>query len=112
MSVWADPPVPGARIEAGKDSGRRHLCLEEMSRGFLRPSLEETLVFSRSRSVGEEEEAGVVGTCWIRFFFLFCFSLVIPLSFPFVITRSLLSFVGTPVPPFTDDFPLLRLAPA
>ena len=76
MSVWADPPVPGARIEAGKDSGRRHLCLEEMSRGFLRPSLEETLAFSRSRSVGEEEEAGVVGTCWIRFFFYFVFPLL------------------------------------
>ena len=71
MTVWADPPVPSVRIEAVpplffffffffslcssscKDSGRRHLCLEEVSRGFLRPSREETLASNRSRSVGE-----------------------------------------------------------
>ena len=50
-----------------EDSGGGHSCLVEVSGGFLRPSLEETLAFNRSRSVGEEEEAGVVGTCQIRF---------------------------------------------
>ena len=45
-----------------KDSGGRHSCLVEVSSSFLRPSLEETLVFNCSRSVGEEEEAEVVGT--------------------------------------------------
>ena len=65
-----------------KDSGGGHSCLVEVSGGFLRPSLEETFAFNRSRSVGEEEEAGVVGTCQIRFlmffpFSSFCFSFVI-----------------------------------
>ena len=45
----------------------------EVSRSFLRPSLEETLAFNRSRSVGEEEEAEVVETYQIRFLlFFFC----------------------------------------
>ena len=36
-----------------EDSGREHLCSQEVSRGSLRPSLEETLAFNRSKSVGE-----------------------------------------------------------
>ena len=69
-----------------------------MSRGFLRPSFEETLASNRSRSVGEEEEGGVVfvGTCPDTVSFVFhLFFLLIFLS---VIARSLLFYVGTPVP--------------
>ena len=54
-----------------KDSGGGHSCLVEVSRGFLRPSLEETLAFNRWRSVGEEEEAEVVGTYRVRFLLSF-----------------------------------------
>ena len=50
-----------------EDSGGKHLCSEEVSRGFLRPSLEETLAFNRSRSVGEEKVVGVVGSYQVRF---------------------------------------------
>ena len=54
-----------------EDSDGGHLCPEEVSRDFLRPSLEETLGSNRSRSVGEEERAEVVGSCRIRFLFVF-----------------------------------------
>ena len=65
-----------------KDSGGRHSCLVEVSWGFLRPSLEGTLAFNRSRSVGEEEEAEVVGTYQIRFLLSsFCFLLFFFLFF-------------------------------
>ena len=111
MSVWADPPVPGARIEAGKDSGRRHLCLEEMSRGFLRPSLEETLAFSRSRSVGEEEEAGVVGTCWIRFFFFILFFPCYSFVFSFCYHTLIAFFCGDSGAPFHRRFSFVAVSP-
>ena len=61
----------------------------EVSLGFLRPSLKETLAFNRLRSVGEEEEAEVEGTYQIRyllfffylsFTFLYCFSFVFQFS--------------------------------
>ena len=78
------------RVEAGfllsrEDSDGEHLCSEEVSRGFLRPSLEETLASNRSRSVGEEEEVEVVGSCRIRFLlFLFCLPFVFPLSYTLI----------------------------
>ena len=81
-----------------EDSGRGYLYPEEVSRGFLRPSLEETLASNRSRSVGGEEEEGVVGSCRIRFLSCFSFPVFPLLSFPFVIARSLLYFVGIRVP--------------
>ena len=67
---------------SGEDSDGEHLCSEEVSGGFLRPSLEETLAYNRSRSVGEEEKEGVVGSYRIRFLmfsfvfllFFFCFT--------------------------------------
>ena len=50
---------------------------QEISEGFLRPSLQETVAFNRSILVREEEEAVVVGSCQIRFLmFVFCFSFV------------------------------------
>ena len=56
-----------------EDSGGEHLCSKEVSRGLLKPSLEETLSFNRSRSVREEEEAEVVGSCQVQFLmFSFC----------------------------------------
>ena len=68
-----------------EDSDGEHLCSEEVSRVFLRPSLEETVASNRSRSVGEEEEEGVVGFCRIRFLlFLFCLPFVFPLSYTFI----------------------------
>ena len=79
-------------IEAGlplsrEDSDGGHLCPEEVSRGFLRPSLEETLAFNRSRSVGEEKEVGIEGSCRIRFpLFSFCL--------PFVFFCFIHSFVS------------------
>ena len=81
-----------------KDSDGGHMCPEEVSGGFLRPSLEETLASNRSRSVGGEEEEGVVGSCRIRFLSCFSFPVFPLLSFPFVIARSLLYFVGIRVP--------------
>ena len=70
-----------------EDSGREHLCSQEVSRGSLRPSLEETLAFNRSKSVGEEEVAGVVGSCQIRFLLSsFC------LSFVFLLFYTLMCF--------------------
>ena len=87
-----------------KDSGGGHSCLVEVSRGFLRPSLEETLAFNRWRSVGEEEEAEVVGTCQIRFLM---FSLCLLLFF-FCYTRSFVSVFlllpGEGVPTWTLPF--------
>ena len=66
-----------------KDSDSRHLCLVEVSRGFLRQSLEETLTFNRSILVEEEEEAEVVQTYQIRFLLSsFCFSFVFFCYFP------------------------------
>ena len=70
-----------------KDSGGGHSCLVEVSGGFVRPSLEETLAFNRSRLVGEEEEAGVVGSCQIRFLM---FSLCLP--FVFLLLYTLICF--------------------
>ena len=70
-----------------EDSDGEHLYSEELSRGFLRPSLEKTLAFSRSRSVGEEEEEGAVGSCRIRFLmFFFC------LPFVFLLCCTLICF--------------------
>ena len=65
-----------------EDSDGGHLCPEEGSGGFLRPSLEETLASNRSTSVGEEERAAVVGSCRIRF-------LLSSLCLPFVFLLSL-----------------------
>ena len=65
-----------------EDSDGGHFCPEEVSGGFLRPSLEETLASNRSRSVGEEERAEVVGSCRIRF-------LLSSLCLPFVFLLSL-----------------------
>ena len=70
-----------------EDSDGGHLCPEEVSGGFLRPSLEETLAFNRSRSVGEEKQAGVEGFCRIRFLlFSFC------LPFVFLLFYTLICF--------------------
>ena len=46
----------------GEDSDGEHLWLEGVSRGFLKPSLEETLAFNHLRLVAEEEGEGVVGS--------------------------------------------------
>ena len=70
-----------------EDSGGEHLCPEEVSRGFLRPSLRETLAFNRSRSVGEEEVVEVVVSCPIRFL-IFSFGL----SFVFLLFYTLICF--------------------
>ena len=70
-----------------EDSGGEHLCSEEVSRGFLRPSLEETFAFNHSKWVGEVEVAGVVGSCQIRFLMSsFC------LSFVFLLFYTLICF--------------------
>ena len=87
MGGSAGPSDCVSCIEAGfplsrEDSDGGHLCPGEVSRGFLRPSLEETLASNRSRSVGEEERAEVVGSCWIRF-------LLSSLCLPFVFLLSL-----------------------
>ena len=79
-------------IEAGyllsrEDSDGEHLCSEEVSGGFLRPSLEETLAYNRSISFGEEEKGGVVGSSRIRFLmFSFC------LPFVFLLFYTLICF--------------------
>ena len=92
MGGSAGPSDCVSCIEAGfpfscEDSDGGYLCPEEVSRGFLRPSLEETLAFSRSRSVGEEEEVGVEGSCRIRFLlFSFC------LPFFFLLFYTLVCF--------------------
>ena len=92
-AVWADLPVPsfvGPALRQGfllsrEDSDGQHLCSEEVSRGFLRPSLEETLASNHSRSVGEEEEEEVVGSCRIRFLLFFlCLPFVFPLSYTLI----------------------------
>ena len=83
------------------------------------------MAFNCSRSVGEEEEAQVVGTYQIRFLlFYFCLSFVFLSYFsfvaffcrPLIFTRSLLYYVGIPVPLSLDFFccgwpPLLRKVP-
>ena len=70
-----------------EDSGGEHLCSEEVSGGFLRPSVEEKLAFNRSRSVGEEEVVEVVGSCRIWFLMSsFC------LSFVFLLFYTLICF--------------------
>ena len=84
----AGPRFCRSCVEAGfllsrEDSDGEHLCSEEVSRGFLRPSLEETLAYNRSRSVGEEEKEGVVGSCRIRFLM---FSICLPFVFPLFYT--------------------------
>ena len=65
------------------------------------------MTFNRSRSVGEEEEAEVVGTYRIRllldsfclsFVFLSFVSFVAFLCLPFIFAGSLLYYVGMPVP--------------
>ena len=84
----------------------------QVSRGFLRPSLEETLAFNRSRSIVVEEEAEVVGTYRIRFFclsfvFLFFFFIVFPCPFfclSLIFACMLLLYVGMPVPLSLDFF--------
>ena len=66
-----------------KDSSGRHSSLVEVSGGFLRPSLEETLTSNHSRSVREEEEAEVVGIYRIQFLLsFFCLSFVFLSCFP------------------------------
>ena len=71
------------------------------------------MAFNRSRSVGEEEEAEVVGTYPIRFLlfffcfsfvFLSCFSFVALFCLPLIFTHSLLYYVGMPVPLSLDFF--------
>ena len=49
-----------------ENSGWEYFCSEEMRGGFLRPSLEQTLVFTHMRLVGKQEGAVVVGTCLIH----------------------------------------------
>ena len=77
-------------VEAGfllsrEDSDGEHLCSEEVSRGFLRPSLEEILAYNRSRSVGEEEKERVVGSCRIQFLMFFiCLRFVFPLFYTLI----------------------------
>ena len=87
MGGSAGPSDCVSCIEAGfplsrEDSDGGHLCPEEVSGSFLRPSLEETLASNCSRSVGEEERADVVGSCRIRF-------LLSSLCLPFVFLLSL-----------------------
>ena len=103
-----------------KDSGGRHSCLVEVSGGFLRPSLEETLAFNCSRSVREEEEAEVVGTYQIRFLlFFFCLSFVSFLVFFFFCRfpfsslnfRTLVTLLCGDASASLTGFLLLRLAP-
>ena len=90
MGGSAGPSDCVSCIEAGfplsrEDSDGAHLCLKEVSGGFLRPSLEETLAFNCSRSVGEEEEVGVEGSCRIRFLlFSFCLPFVFLLFYTLV----------------------------
>ena len=93
VSVWADPLVPVLAVPVLRqgfhlscvDSGGEHLCSEEVRRGFLRPSLEETLAFDRSRSVEKEEVAEVVGSYQIWFLmFSFCFSFVFLLFYTLI----------------------------
>ena len=71
------------------------------------------MAFNRSRSVGEEEEAEVVGTYLTRFLlfffclsfvFLSCFSFVTFLCLPLIFACSLLYYVGMPVPLSLDFF--------
>ena len=83
------------------------------------------MAFNRSRLVGEEEEAEVVGTyqIWfllfsfcLSFVFFSCFSFVAFLCLPFIFARSLLYYVGMPVSLSLDFFfcgwpPLLRKLP-
>ena len=92
MGGFAGPSVCVPVLRQGficrvKDSGGGHSCLVELSGCFLRPSLEETLAFNRSRLVGEEEEAGVVGTCQIRFLMFF-----LCLPFVFLLLYTLICF--------------------
>ena len=75
-----------------KDSSGRHSCSMEVGCGFLRPSLEGTLAFNRSRLVGEEEQMEVVGTYRIRFLLSsFCLSFVFISCF--LLSSFCLSFV-------------------
>ena len=97
----------------------------EVSWGFLRRSLKETLAFNCLRSVGEEEETVVVGTYWIPFLlssfclsfvFLSCFPLSLFLYLPLIFARWLLYFVGMLMPRSLNFFccvwlTLLREAP-
>ena len=70
-----------------EDSDGEHLCSWEVSRGFLRPSIEETLAYNRSRSVGEEDTDSVIGSCRIQFLmFSFC------LPFVFLLFCTLICF--------------------
>ena len=71
------------------------------------------MAFNRSRSVGEEEKEEVVVTYQIRFLlfffcfsfvFLSCFSFVAFLCLPLIFARSLLYYVGMPVPLSLDFF--------
>ena len=90
--------------------------MNNIARYALRPSLEEILAFNRSRSVGEEEEAGVVGTYQIGFLlsffvFLLYFFLVFFYRFPLssLDFRTLITLLcGDASAPFTG-FLLLRL---
>ena len=83
------------------------------------------MAFSRSRSVGEEEKAEVVGdqpdtVSFVFLLFFFCFSFLFFLCFfcclPLIFAHSLLLFVGMLVPLSLDFFCcgwplLLRKAP-
>ena len=89
-----------------EDSGRKHLNSEEVRRGFLRPSLEETLAFERSRSVGEQKLAEVVGSCQIWFLMsFFCLSFIFLLFYTYIcFCFFLLPSEGVP----TWTLPLVR----
>ena len=87
-----------------EDSGGEHLCSEVVSGGFLRPSLKETLVFNRSRSVGEEEVVGVVGSYQVWFLMSsFCLSFVF-LCFTHSFVSIFLLLPGEGVPTWTLPF--------
>ena len=92
QSQWLCSYIEAGFLLSREDSDGEHLCSEEVSRGFLRPSIEETLASNRSRSVGEEEQEGVVGSCRIRFLlfsfvfllFFLCLTHSFVSVFPFV----------------------------
>ena len=77
------------------------------------------MAFNRSRSVGEEQEAGVEGTFQIQFLLSFlCFSFVFLYGFflclffclPLIIARSLLCLLCGDAGALFTGFLLLRLA--
>lgn len=85
-SIWF-PYSHGFRL-LHENSGWEYFCSEEMRGGFLRLSLEQTLVFSHMRLVGKQEGAVDVGTCLIPFLILFVYCSFV---FPFIFTFPFLS---------------------